>query len=189
MHNLWIRICGLKYSLPHILSSCVSHPPDWTNKPSTEQLQQDKPDSQNLPRDLGCCPRKYVNMSLSSVYAHVNFSRLVFQSGLNQGCSQTQRWCCRPYMHPFVTAHTKPADFAEHQSKLKSVAHCLGQLQGCQDTTLPPASSSAAQNQWEVSKGRRGLRYPAGLLEILHWNINKYRCQITGRKCSSCGLG
>lgn len=38
-------------------------------------------------------------------------------------------------MHLFVTTQTKPADFAEHQSKLKSVAHCLAQLQGCQDTT------------------------------------------------------
>lgn len=38
-------------------------------------------------------------------------------------------------MHPFETAQTKPAYFAEHQSNLKSVAHHLAQLQGCQDTT------------------------------------------------------
>ncbi|KAI1238995.1 hypothetical protein IHE44_0012093 [Lamprotornis superbus] len=39
---------------------------------------------------------------------------------------------------PLQTAQTKPTDFAQHQSKLKCVAHCLAQLQGCQDTTLPP---------------------------------------------------
>lgn len=99
-------------------------------------------------------------------------------------------------MHPFVTAQTKPIDIAEHQSKLKSVAHCLAQLQGCQDTTPLPdfpvlllKSSEKpvkVKEDWHTQLDSQKF-FTGTLTNTCEWLL--YRCQIAGgRKGDSCGL-